>query len=107
MINRIESRGRNVFIITEVGQLYLEEYKKFDDFTKSMGLELWSVWGVVIKLDTLTNGKLDLALGLKVRVHGDHRVTVGSGRYALRVWSMQKNIGLYWRRITNGHAINW
>ncbi len=40
MINRIESRGRNVFIITEVGQLYLEEYKKFDDFTKSMGLEL-------------------------------------------------------------------
>jgi len=40
---------------------------------------------VVIKLDTLTNGKLDLALGLKVRVHGDHRVTVGSGRYVLRV----------------------
>jgi predicted transcriptional regulator len=40
MINRIESRGRNVFIITEVGQLFLEEYKKFDDFAKSMGLEL-------------------------------------------------------------------
>ena len=95
MINRIESRGRNVFIITEVGQLYLEEYKKFDDFTKSMGLELWDVYDVVRLLNIL------------VDIHLLNGREVGSGRYVLRVWSMQKNIGLYWRRITNGHAINW
>ncbi len=40
MMNKIEVKGKNVFIITEVGQLFLEEYKKFDDFAKSMGLEL-------------------------------------------------------------------
>lgn len=40
LMNKIEVRGKNVFIITEVGRLFLEEYRKFDDFAKSMGLEL-------------------------------------------------------------------
>ena len=39
-MNKIEIKGKNVFVITEGGQLFLEEYKKFDDFAKSMGLEL-------------------------------------------------------------------
>ena len=39
-MNKIEVRGKNVFVITEVGRLFLEEYRKFDDFAKSMGLEL-------------------------------------------------------------------
>ncbi len=40
MINKIEVKGKKVFVITEVGRLFLEEYRKFDDFAKSMGLEL-------------------------------------------------------------------
>ena len=107
MINKIEVKGKNVFVITEVGQLFLEEYRKFDDFAKSMGLELWSVWGVVVERDTQTDGNIDLALGLKVWVHGDHRAIVGSGRYVLRVWNILKNIDLYWRRKIIGHAVNW
>ena len=39
-MNKIEVKGKSVFVITEVGQLFLEEYKKFDDFAKSMWLEL-------------------------------------------------------------------
>tara|TARA_B100000029_G_C17533924_1_gene944185 strand:+ start:182 stop:304 length:123 start_codon:yes stop_codon:yes gene_type:complete len=40
MINKVEVKGKNVFIITEVGQLFLEEYRKYNDFVESMGLEL-------------------------------------------------------------------
>ena len=95
MINKVEVKGKNVFIITEVGQLFLEEYRKYNDFVESMGLELWSVWDVVIELGTQTNGNIELALGLKVWVHGNHKDIVGSGRYVLHVWSMQKSIDLY------------
>ena len=40
LINKIEYDGRNTFIITEKGRLYLEEYQKFLQFTESFGLDL-------------------------------------------------------------------
>lgn len=40
LINKIEVKGRHTFIITEKGRLYLEEYKKFVEFSESFGLEL-------------------------------------------------------------------
>ena len=40
LINQIRSDGRNTFVITEKGNLFLEEYKKFHDFAESFGLEM-------------------------------------------------------------------
>lgn len=40
LVNKIEQRGKNTYVITEAGILYLEEYKKFASFADSFGLEL-------------------------------------------------------------------
>ncbi len=40
LINKIEVRGKNTFVITEKGILYLAEYKKFSSIAESFGLEL-------------------------------------------------------------------
>ena len=40
LINEIVVKKHQVFVLTEKGMLYLEEYKKFDDMAKSFGLEL-------------------------------------------------------------------
>ena len=40
LINKIEVKGSNVFIITEKGILYLQEYKKFSSIAESFGLEM-------------------------------------------------------------------
>ena len=40
LINKIDYDGKNVFVITEKGRMYLEEYKKFSSLAGSFGLEL-------------------------------------------------------------------
>lgn len=40
LINKIDVKGKNVFIITERGRIYLEEYKKWNDISQSFGLDL-------------------------------------------------------------------
>jgi len=40
LVNQIEFDGRNTFVITEKGKLFLEEYKKFHEFASSFGLEI-------------------------------------------------------------------
>lgn len=40
LINQIKQDGKNTFVITEKGILYLQEYKKFADIAGSFGLEL-------------------------------------------------------------------
>ena len=40
LINQIKFDGKNTFVITEKGHLYLEEYKKFSDIADSFGLEI-------------------------------------------------------------------
>tara|TARA_R110000824_G_scaffold232107_3_gene420035 strand:- start:219 stop:503 length:285 start_codon:yes stop_codon:yes gene_type:complete len=40
MITKVEVKGKNIFIITDKGKVYLEEYKKFSQLTESFGLEL-------------------------------------------------------------------
>ncbi len=40
LVNEIEFDGRNTFVITEKGRLFLEEYKKFHEFANSFGLEM-------------------------------------------------------------------
>lgn len=40
LVNKITYDGKNTFIITPAGVLYLEEYKKFQTITDSFGLEL-------------------------------------------------------------------
>ena len=40
LINTIEYDGKNTFVITEKGRLFLEEYKRFSDFAGSFGLVL-------------------------------------------------------------------
>lgn len=40
LINRIEVKNKNIYIITDKGRLYLEEYKKFSSIAESFGLEL-------------------------------------------------------------------
>jgi predicted transcriptional regulator len=40
LINKVEVKGKNIFIITEKGRLYLDEYKKFSSIAESFGLEL-------------------------------------------------------------------
>jgi len=40
LVNKIMVNGKNTFVITEKGILYLEEYKKFSSIAESFGLEL-------------------------------------------------------------------
>jgi predicted transcriptional regulator len=40
LINKVEVKGKNIFIITEKGRVYLQEYKKFSTIAESFGLEL-------------------------------------------------------------------
>jgi len=40
LINKIEQSGKQTFVITEKGILYLEEYKKFNNIAETFGLEL-------------------------------------------------------------------
>lgn len=40
LINKIEVRGKQTFIITPKGRVYLEQYKKFNDFVQNFGLEI-------------------------------------------------------------------
>jgi predicted transcriptional regulator len=40
LINKVEVKGKNIFIITEKGRVYLDEYKKFSSIAESFGLEL-------------------------------------------------------------------
>ena len=40
LINKIEVKGKNTFIITSKGRLYLEEYKRFANIAESFGLDV-------------------------------------------------------------------
>jgi predicted transcriptional regulator len=40
LINEIDFDGRNTYIITEKGRMFLQEYEKFSDLAGSFGLEL-------------------------------------------------------------------
>jgi predicted transcriptional regulator len=40
MITKVEMKGKNVFIITDKGKVYLDEYKKFSQLAENFGLEL-------------------------------------------------------------------
>ena len=40
LVNQIKFDGKNTFVITEKGKLFLEEYKKFHEFASSFGLEI-------------------------------------------------------------------
>ena len=40
LVNKIEYDGKNTFVITEKGKLFLEEYTKFHEFAGSFGLEM-------------------------------------------------------------------
>ena len=40
LVTEIKSDGRNIYVITDKGQMFLEEYKKFWNFAQDFGLEL-------------------------------------------------------------------
>ena len=40
LVNKIEYDGRNVFVITPKGKLFLEEYTKFHEFASAYGMEM-------------------------------------------------------------------
>jgi len=40
LINQIKFDGKNTFVITPKGKLFLEEYNKFHEFAESFGLEM-------------------------------------------------------------------
>ena len=40
LVNQIKFDGKNTFVITPRGQLFLEEYNKFHEFAESFGLEM-------------------------------------------------------------------
>ena len=40
LINTIKYDGKNTFVITEKGKLFLEEYKKFHELASDYGLEM-------------------------------------------------------------------
>ena len=40
LINKIETEGKNTFIITQKGRICLEEYSKFSEIAENFGLEL-------------------------------------------------------------------
>ena len=40
LVNQIKFDGKNTFVITPKGRLFLEEYTKFHEFAESFGLEM-------------------------------------------------------------------
>ena len=40
LMNEIEYDGKNTFVITSSGKIFLEEYKHFSDIVESFGLEM-------------------------------------------------------------------
>ena len=40
LINEIKFDGKNTFVITQKGRMFLEQYQKFHDFAGSFGLEI-------------------------------------------------------------------
>ena len=40
LVNKIEYDGKNTFVITEKGRLFLEEYTKFHEFAGAYGMEM-------------------------------------------------------------------
>ena len=40
LVNKIEYDGRNVFVITPKGKLFLEEYTKFHELASAYGMEM-------------------------------------------------------------------
>ena len=40
LVNKIEYDGKNTFVITEKGRLFLEEYIKFHEFAGAYGMEM-------------------------------------------------------------------
>ena len=40
LVNKIEYDGKNVFVITPKGKLFLEEYTKFHEFAGAYGMEM-------------------------------------------------------------------
>ena len=40
LVNKIEYDGKNTFVITEKGRLFLEEYTNFHEFAGAYGLEM-------------------------------------------------------------------
>ena len=40
LINEIKFDGKNTFVITPKGRLFLEEYNRFHEFAESFGLEM-------------------------------------------------------------------
>ncbi len=40
LVNEIEWDGKNTFVITDKGRLYLEEYRRFSALANSFGLDL-------------------------------------------------------------------
>ena len=40
LVNQFEYDGKNTFVITEKGRLFLEEYTKFHEFAVAYGLEI-------------------------------------------------------------------
>jgi len=40
LVNKIEYDGKNTFVITEKGIMYLQEYRKFHELAEGFGLEL-------------------------------------------------------------------
>ncbi|WP_420545265.1 winged helix-turn-helix domain-containing protein [Nitrosopumilus sp.] len=40
LINKIEYDGKNAFVITEKGKMYLEEYQRFSSIASSFGLDM-------------------------------------------------------------------
>jgi len=40
LVNKIEYDGKNTFVITDKGKLYLDRYKEFASIAESFGLEL-------------------------------------------------------------------
>ena len=40
LVNQIKFDGKNTFVITSKGQLFLEEYRRFSDMAEAYGLEM-------------------------------------------------------------------
>ena len=40
LINEIKFDGKNTFVITQKGRMFLEQYQKFHDFAGSFGLDM-------------------------------------------------------------------
>ena len=40
LVNKIEYDGKNIFVITEKGRLFIDEYNRFQELTSSFGLDL-------------------------------------------------------------------